>query len=308
MTHATPELSVQREVAEALAAGRPVVALESTIITHGMPYPANVETALAVEAIIREAGAVPATIAILNGRLTVGLDRDQLEALARTPDVVKCSRRDLPVVVARGLNGATTVAGTMIVAALAGIRVFVTGGIGGVHRGAAISMDVSADLSELAQTDVTVVCAGAKAILDLGLTLEYLETHGVPVLGYRTDRFPAFYVRDGGFPVDTRVDSVEELAAIIAAKRTLGLKGGVVVANPIPSEHALPTDEIEAAIQTALADAAARGITGKATTPFLLARLGEVTGGRSLSANIALVKHNAQVGAALAVAIARTGP
>lgn len=307
MTHANPELFVQSEVAEALAAGRPVVALESTIITHGMPYPANVETALAVEAIIREAGAVPATIAILNGRLTVGLDRDQLEALAQTPDVVKCSRRDLPVVVARGLNGATTVAGTMIVAALAGIRVFVTGGIGGVHRGAEISMDVSADLSELAQTDVTVVCAGAKAILDLGLTLEYLETHGVPVLGYRTDRFPAFYVRDGGFPVDTRVDSVEELAAIVAAKRTLGLKGGVVVANPIPPEHALPTDEIESAIQTALADAAAKGITGKATTPFLLARLGEVTGGRSLTANIALVKHNAQVGAALAVAIAHSG-
>jgi pseudouridine-5'-phosphate glycosidase len=221
--------------------------------------------------------------------------------------VVKCSRRDLPVVVARGLNGATTVAGTMIVAALAGIRVFVTGGIGGVHRGAEITMDVSADLRELAQTDVTVVCAGAKAILDLGLTLEYLETHGVPVLGYRTDRFPAFYVRDGGFPVDTRVDDVQALAAIIAAKRALGLSGGVVVANPIPPEHELPADEIEAAIQTALADATAKGITGKATTPFLLARLGEVTAGRSLTANIALVKHNARVGAELAVAIARSG-
>lgn len=307
MTDAFPQFHIHPEVASALAAGRPVVALESTIITHGMPYPANVETARAVEAVIRAAGAVPATIAILGGRITVGLTPEELEHLGQCPDAVKCSRRDLPVVVARGLDGATTVAGTMIVAERAGIGVFVTGGIGGVHRGAETTMDVSADLTELARTDVAVVCAGAKAILDLGLTLEYLETHGVPVLGYRTDRFPAFYVRDGGFALDARVDSVEELAAIITAKRALGLTGGVVVANPIPLEHELPALEIESAIQTALADARARGITGKAATPFLLARLGEVTGGRSLKANIALVMHNAELGARLAIALATAG-
>jgi pseudouridine-5'-phosphate glycosidase len=298
-------LDVHPAVQAALRAGQAVVALESTIITHGMPYPANLETALAVEQVIRQAGAVPATIAILGGRLCVGLGPDDIERLAQTPDVVKCSRRDLPVVVARCQNGATTVAATMIIAAMAGIRVFVTGGIGGVHRGAEITMDVSADLTELARTDVAVVCAGAKAILDLGLTLEYLETHGVPVLGYGTDRFPAFYTRDSGFGVDTRVDDIDELAAIIDAKRALGLTGGVVVANPIPAEHAMPDAEIASAIQEALAEAAARRVAGKAVTPFLLARLGEVTAGRSLMANVALIKHNAATGAALALALAR---
>jgi pseudouridine-5'-phosphate glycosidase len=297
-------LVLHPDVRAALAEGRPVVALESTIITHGMPYPANIETALAVEAVIREGGAVPATIAIVDGALRVGLSHAEITALAQANDVVKCSRRDLPMVVARRQTGATTVAGTMIVAAMAGIRVFVTGGIGGVHRGAETTMDVSADLTELARTDVAVVCAGAKAILDIGLTLEYLETHGVPVLGYRTDRFPAFYVRDGGFGVDARVDDIDELASIIATKRELGLGGGVVVANPIPPEHELPADAIEASIQGALFEASRLGVAGKALTPFLLGRLAEVTEGRSLAANIALVKHNARVGAELAVALA----
>ncbi|MFN3431122.1 MAG: pseudouridine-5'-phosphate glycosidase [Candidatus Sericytochromatia bacterium] len=300
----TPPLVLHPDVRAALAEGRPVVALESTIITHGMPYPANVETALAVEAVIREGGAVPATIAIVDGKMRVGLTQPEIEALARAEHVVKCSRRDLPVVIARRQTGATTVAGTMIVAAMAGIRVFVTGGIGGVHRGAETSMDVSADLTELARTDVAVVCAGAKAILDIGLTLEFLETHGVPVLGYRTDRFPAFYIRDGGFGVDARVDDIAELAAIIDTQRRLGLGGGTVVANPIPPEHELPADAIESAIQGALFEASRMGIAGKALTPFLLGRLAEVTGGRSLEANIALVKHNARVGAALAAALA----
>lgn len=301
----TLPLFLHPEVQTAQAEGRAVVALESTIITHGMPYPHNVETALAVEMVIRDAGAVPATIAILDGHLHVGLDRPQIERLGQATDVVKCSRRDLPVVVARKQHGATTVAGTMIVAAMAGIRVFVTGGIGGVHRGAETTMDVSADLTELARTDVAVVCAGAKAILDIGLTLEYLETHGVPVLGVGTDRFPAFYVRDGGFPVDARVDEVAELASIVHAKRRLGLTGGVVVANPIPIEHEMPADAIEAAIAGAIDEARQRGVAGKALTPFLLARLGEVTGGKSLTANIALIKHNAAVGAGLAMELAR---
>lgn len=303
MTASLP-LDIHPDVRAALDEGRAVVALESTIITHGMPYPANVETAVAVELTVRAHGAVPATIAILDGVIKVGLTRDEIEQLGHATDVVKCSRRDLPVVVARKANGATTVAGTMIVAAMAGIRVFVTGGIGGVHRGAATTMDVSADLTELASTDVAVVCAGAKAILDLGLTLEYLETHGVPVLGYRTDRFPAFYTRDSGFGVDTRVDAIDELAAIIDTKRQLGLRGGVVVANPIPEAHELPGAEIESCIQSALAEAQRRHVTGKAVTPFLLAQLGEVTSGRSLASNIALVKHNAEVGAQLAVALA----
>jgi pseudouridine-5'-phosphate glycosidase len=300
----SPALDVHPAVAAALSEGRPVVALESTIITHGMPYPANIETAIAVETIVREHGAVPATIAVLDGKLKVGLTHEELERLAHALDAVKCSRRDLPVVIARRGVGATTVAGTMIVAAMAGIRVFVTGGIGGVHRGAETTMDVSADLQELARTDVAVVCAGAKAILDLGLTLEYLETHGVPVLGYRTDRFPAFYVRDGGHGVDTRVDDLEELADILATKWRLGLSGGAVVANPIPADHELDAAAIEAAICDAVDEARAKHVSGKALTPFLLSRLGEVTAGRSLVANIALVKHNAAVGAGLAKAMA----
>ncbi len=298
-------LVIHPEVREALDSGKAVVALESTLITHGMPYPQNASTALAVEALIREAGAVPATIAVLDGRITVGLERAQIEALARRKDAVKCSRRDLPVIVAKGLTGATTVAGTMIVAAMAGIRIFVTGGIGGVHRGAAQTMDVSADLVELARTSVAVVCAGAKSILDLGLTLEVLETQGVPVIGYGTDRFPAFYVRDSGFDVPHRADSAEEVAAILACKWSLGLEGGVVIANPIPDAHALPAEAIEAAIQEALREADARGICGKDVTPFLLGRLGTITEGRSLEANIALLKANASAGAAIANAHAR---
>ena len=300
-------LAIHPEVQDALASGKAVVALESTIITHGMPYPENVATALAVEGIIRDAGAVPATIAILDGTITIGLTRDEITMLAQRKDAVKCSRRDLPVVVAKRQTGATTVAGTMIVAAMAGIRIFVTGGIGGVHRGAPLTMDVSADLTELARTSVAVVCAGAKSILDLGLTLEVLETHGVPVIGYRTDRFPAFYVRDSGFGVPHRSDSPEEIAAILASKWALGLEGGVVIANPIPEAHALARDAIEAAIQEALQDADHKGIRGKEITPFLLERLGTLTAGRSLEANIALIKANAAAGAAIAKALAQRG-
>ncbi len=298
-------LDIHPDVQRALDASQAVVALESTIISHGMPYPQNVETALAVEAIIREAGAVPATIAILGGRIKVGLSPADIEELATAKDVIKTSRRDLPYVVAMKRNGATTVAGTMIVAAMAGIRVFVTGGIGGVHRGATQTMDISADLTELAQTDVAVVCAGAKSILDIGLTLEYLETQGVPVLGYRTDRFPAFYTRDSGFPVHVTIDSAAEVASVLAAKAELGLHGGVVIANPIPEESELNAAEIEQAIQAAVREAEASGITGKEVTPFLLSKLGEITGGRSLDANIALVKHNARVGAEIAVELSK---
>jgi len=298
-------LAIHPEVQEALASGGAVLALESTIITHGMPYPRNVETALAVEAVIREAGAVPATIAVIDGRISVGLTETQIEELAQRRDVVKCSRRDLPVVIAKGQTGATTVAGTMIAAAMAGIRIFVTGGIGGVHRGAERTMDVSADLTELARTPVAVVCAGAKSILDLGLTLEVLETQGVPVIGYGTDRFPAFYLRDSGFGVPHRSDRPEEVAAILATKWAMGLEGGVVIANPIPEAHALERDTIEAAIREALAEADAREIRGKEITPFLLARLEALTEGRSLAANIALIKANAAAGAAIAKALTR---
>lgn len=297
-------LAIHPEVQEALASGRPVVALESTIITHGMPYPENVSTALAVEARIRQEGAVPATIAVLDGTITVGLTSGQIEELAQRRDIVKCSRRDLPVLLAKRQTGATTVAGTMIVAAMAGIRIFVTGGIGGVHRGAASTMDVSADLLELARTSVGVVCAGAKSILDLGLTLEVLETQGVPVIGYGTDRFPAFYAPDSGFPVPHRADDPETVAAILEKKWRLGLDGGVVIANPIPTEHALPAEGIEAAIGEALAEAQAKGIHGKEVTPFLLDRLGAITEGRSLAANIALIEANATLGAAIARAFA----
>ena len=294
-------LDISPEVKEALAAGKPVVALESTIISHGMPYPQNVETALNVERIIRENGAVPATIAIIKGRLKAGLTKDEIEYLGRKGyDVTKASRRDLPVLVARGEDGATTVATTMIIAAMAGIRVFATGGIGGVHRGAEVTMDISADLEELAQTPVMVICAGAKSILDLGLTLEYLETKGVPVIGYGTDELPAFYTRKSGFGVDYRLDTPDEVAAAFRAKLDMGLKGGMLVTNPIPEEYSMDPDVINKAIDEAVAEANARGIKGKQTTPFLLARIKDITGGDSLASNIRLVYNNAQLAARVA--------
>jgi pseudouridine-5'-phosphate glycosidase len=298
-------LDRQPEVAAALDAGRPVVALESTLVAHGMPWPHNLDTARRLEAEVRRHGAVPATIAVVGGRLKAGLTDDELQALARRgPSIPKASRRDLAALVARGGDGATTVAATMIVAALAGIRVFATGGIGGVHRGAERSFDISADLLELAQTPVAVVCAGAKSILDLGLTLEVLETHGVPVIGYRTNTLPAFYVRDSGFALEQRLDDAEAVARLMHAQWSLGLKGGLVVANPIPAEHEMPRARIEAAIEQALAQARAQGIHGKASTPFLLARVAELTGGDSLAANIALVLNNARLAAQVAVAYA----
>ena len=291
-------LDVSPEVAAALAENRPVVALESTIISHGMPYPQNVETALHVESIVREHGAVPATVAVINGRLRAGLTPEEIDYLGRKGrEVIKVSRRDLPVVVARGLDGATTVASTMIIAALAGIEVFATGGIGGVHRGAETTMDISADLEELAMTPVMVVCAGAKSILDLGLTLEYLETKGVPVLGYGTAELPAFYTRQSGFDVDYRVDTPAELASIWNAKRGMGLAGGALVANPIPEEFSMDKAVIDKAIDQALAECAEQGIHGKETTPFLLARIAEITGNDSLDSNIQLVFNNVALGA-----------
>ena len=299
-------LDIAPEVAQALAEGRPVVALESTIISHGMPYPKNVETALLVEQTIRENGAVPATIAVIGGRLKAGLSREEIEHLGKAGrNVAKASRRDLPALVARGVDGATTVATTMIIAHMAGIRIFATGGIGGVHRGAEFTMDISADLEELAQTPVMVVCAGAKSILDLGLTLEYLETKGVPVIGYGTEELPAFYTRKSGFGVDYRVDSPEELAAIFAAQRELGYKGGMLVANPIPEEYAMDKAVIDAAIERALDEAREQHIHGKETTPFLLARVVELTGGESLEANIKLVLNNARVAALTAAELSR---
>jgi pseudouridine-5'-phosphate glycosidase len=291
------------EVASARAAGKPVVALESTIISHGMPYPQNVQTAREVEQIIRDAGAVPATIAIIDGRICVGLNDEQLELLGSSPDAMKVSRRDLAYVLSTGKLGATTVAATMICARLAGIEVFVTGGIGGVHRGAETSFDISADLQELAHTSVAVVCAGVKSILDIGLTLEYLETHGVPVLSVGQAGFPAFFTRESGFKADFQLDTPSAQAAFIRTKWQLGLAGGVVVSNPVPVESAMPAEEIDAIIQQALGEADAQGVKGKAVTPFLLARIKELTQGRSLATNIALVKHNALVGARLAVAL-----
>lgn len=298
-------LDLLPDVATALAARRPVVALESTIISHGMPWPRNAETALRVEDEIRVHGAVPATIAIIGGRLKAGLSREQIEQLGRAGHAVaKVSRRDMALLVARQGTGATTVAATMIIAALAGIRVFATGGIGGVHRGAPLTFDVSADLQELARTPVAVVCAGAKSILDLGLTLEYLETHGVPVLGYRTAELPAFFTRDSGFAVDARMDAPSDIARVMQAQWALGLSAGLVIANPIPPEHAMPRERIDAAIAQALAEAKAQGISGKASTPFLLARVTDLTGGDSLASNIELVLNNARLGAAVAVAFA----
>jgi len=291
------------EVAAARAAGTPLVALESTIISHGMPYPQNVETAREVEAIIRAAGAVPATIAVMGGKIRVGLSGDELELLGRSSDALKLSRRDLPYAITSGKVGATTVAATMICAELAGIRVFVTGGIGGVHRGAPESFDISADLQEMAKTSVAVVCAGAKSILDIGLTLEYLETQGVPVVSAGQDNFAAFYTPDSGFKADFRLDSAAEQAAFLRAKWGLGLAGGVVVSNPVPSTDAMPRAEIDAITAQALREAAEQGIAGKSVTPFLLARIKALTGGRSLATNIALVKNNARVGAQLALAL-----
>jgi pseudouridine-5'-phosphate glycosidase len=291
------------EVAAARTAGKPVVALESTIISHGMPYPQNVETAREVEQLIRDAGAVPATIAIIEGRICIGLSEQQLELLGSSGDALKVSRRDLPYVLAQGKLGATTVAATMICAALAGIQVFVTGGIGGVHRGAETSFDISADLQELAHTSVAVVCAGVKSILDIGLTLEYLETHGVPVISIGQPGFPAFFTRESGFDADFQIDSPVEQARFIRTKWELGLHGGVVVSNPVPQEAAMPKEEIDRITSQALREAAQQGVTGKAVTPFLLDRIKQLTGGRSLATNIALVKHNALAGARLAVAL-----
>ena len=299
-------LEVSPEVQAALAAGKPVVALESTIISHGMPYPQNVETALAVEDIIRQNGATPATIAIIGGKLKAGCTKEEIEYLGKKGlAVTKASRRDLAVLCARGEDGATTVTTTMIIAHMAGIQVFATGGIGGVHRGAETTMDISADLEELAHTPVMVVCAGAKSILDLGLTLEYLETHGVPVMGYGTDELPAFYTRSSGFKVDYRVDSPKELAAAFKTSQELGLGGGMLVTNPIPEEYSMDPAVINKAIDEAIAQAEAQGIHGKATTPFLLAKVKDLTGGDSLESNIKLVFNNAALAAQTAAELCR---
>ena len=297
-----PYLDVNPEVAAAIAEGKPVVALESTIISHGMPYPQNVETALNVERIIRENGAVPATIAIIGGRLKAGLTAEEIEYFGKKGRAIhKASRRDLAVLCAKGEDGATTVTTTMMIAHMAGIRFFATGGIGGVHRGAETTMDISADLEELARTPVMVVCAGAKSILDLGLTLEYLETKGVPVLGYQTEELPAFYTRSSGFGVDYRMDTPAELAAAFKAQNDMDLGGGMLVTNPIPEEFSMPKDVIDAAIDQAIAECNAKGIKGKETTPFLLARVAEITGGDSLASNIRLVYNNAKLTAQTAV-------
>ena len=301
---ASSYLDVAEEVAVALRDGEAVVALESTIISHGMPQPQNIETALRVERTVRENGAVPATIAILGGRLKAGLTADEIHYLGEQGQALaKTSRRDIALVVSRGKDGATTVAASMIIAAMAGIRVFATGGIGGVHRGVSETMDVSADLEELATTDVAVVCAGIKSVLDIGRTLEYLETKGVPVVGYRTDSMPAFYTVSSGFPIDYRVETAADVAAALNAKREMGLSGGMVVANPIPAEHALHDDEIGVVIDEAIREMGRLGITGKDTTPFLLARIAERTGGRSLAANIELVVNNARLAAEIATAL-----
>ncbi|MEL5898772.1 pseudouridine-5'-phosphate glycosidase [Clostridium sporogenes] len=299
-------LEISKEVSEALKENRPVVALESTIISHGMPYPKNAETALNVEKIIRDKGAVPATIAILNGKLKVGLTKDEIEYLGKKgKEVVKTSRRDIPFILAKKLDGATTVASTMIVANLAGIKVFGTGGIGGVHRGAQESFDISADLQELANTNVAVVCAGAKSILDIGLTLEYLETQGVPVVGFGTEELPAFYTRKSGFKVDYRVDTAKELAEALKAKWDLGLKGGMVVGNPIPEEYQMDYDTITKAINDAVKEAEEKDIKGKESTPFLLAKVKDITKGKSLEANIQLVYNNVAVASDLAIELSK---
>ncbi|WP_431686581.1 pseudouridine-5'-phosphate glycosidase [Hahella sp. NBU794] len=294
-------LDVSPEVQAALAAGKPVVALESTIISHGMPWPQNAETALQVEQIVRDNGAVPATIAIIKGRLKVGLSKEEIEYLGQAGlSVTKASRRDIPFIVARGGDGATTVASTMILAAMAGVKVFATGGIGGVHRGAQETFDISADLQELAHTDVAVICAGAKSILDLGLTREYLETHGVPLVGYQTSTLPAFYTRDSDFDVDYQLDTPEQIASALQAKWAMGLRGGVVIANPIPEAYAMDRAKIDQAINVALTEMEENGVNGKDSTPFLLAKVAEITGGDSLKANIQLVFNNAALAARIA--------
>lgn len=299
-------LEVSAEVDEALKENKPVVALESTIISHGMPYPENVETALKVEALVRECGAVPATIAIIGGKLKAGLSRDEIEYLGKKgTDVAKASRRDLPVLVARGEDGATTVTTTMMIADMVGIRVFATGGIGGVHRGAETTMDISADLEELADTQVLVVCAGAKSILDLGLTLEYLETHGVTVIGYGTKELPAFYTRSSGHSVDYRLDTPEEIADAFSAKIDLGLRGGMLVTNPIPEEYSMDPAVINSAIDNAVAECESLGIKGKDTTPFLLSKIKDITGGDSLASNIQLVYNNARLASAIAKSLVK---
>ncbi len=301
----SPPLDISSEVASALRAGQPVVALETTIVSHGMPWPQNLESALAVEAIVREHGAVPAAIAVFDGRIRVGLDRAGLERLARATDVLKLSRADLAYGVVSGKPGATTVAATMIVARLAGIGVFATGGVGGVHRGAEASFDVSADLQELARTDVVVVASGAKALLDLPKTLEMLETLGVPVVTHGSDDFPAFWSRVSGLPAPIRMDTAAEIAAFARMRRALALGGGMLVANPVPAEDEIPGEVMAGHIETAQRDSVAARVTGKAVTPFLLNRILQLTGGRSLATNIALVRNNARLGAEIAVAMAK---
>lgn len=294
-------LVVSEEVKEAIKSGKPVVALESTIISHGMPYPKNVETALNVEKIVRDNGAIPATIGIIKGKITVGISKDEIEYLGKKGlDVPKVSRRDLPVILAQGMDGATTVATTMIAAAMAGVKVFGTGGIGGVHRGAETTMDISADLEELADTPVCVVCAGCKSILDIGLTLEYLETKGVSVIGYKTNEMPAFYTTHSGFGVDYKLDTPKEIAEAFHVKEDCGLRGGMVVGNPIPDEYAMDPDYINANIDAAVKEANEKGIKGKAITPFLLDKIQKLTGGASLEANIKLVYNNVAVAAQIA--------
>ena len=296
-------ITLSEEVLAAKEQGKPIVALESTIISHGMPYPQNVKTAREVEQIIRDNGAVPATIAIVDGKIKIGLSDEELEMFGKSSDVAKASRRDLPYLIATKKLGATTVAATMICAEAAGINIFVTGGIGGAHRGAETTMDISADLEELGQTNVAVICAGAKSILDLGLTMEYLETKGVPVIGYQTDLLPSFYTRNSEFPVNFRAEDVETIASSLKVKWDLNLKGGAVIANPIPEEFAMDEKTINNVIESALKEAEERHISGKEVTPFLLGKVKELTEGKSLDANIALVKNNAVVGAKIAVSL-----
>ncbi len=293
-------LDIKPEVAEALKAGKPVVALESTIIAHGMPYPKNVETAIKVEEVIKEGGAVPATIAIIDGRIKIGLTKEEIEYLGTADNVMKVSRRDFPLVIAKKLDGATTVAGTMIAASMAGIKLFVTGGIGGVHRGAGESFDISADLEELKMTDVAVVCAGVKSILDIGATLEYLETAGVPVVTFGADEFPAFYSRRSGFAAECRIDEAKDVAEMLRAKEALGLRGGMLIACPVPEEDEIPYEKMDGVIKEALAECEKQGVKGKRITPFLLSKVKDLTEGSSLEANIKLVLNNARIGAEIA--------
>ena len=296
-------MDIKPEVEKALEEGTPVVALESTIISHGMPYPKNVETALAVEEVIRKNGAVPATIAIIGGRIKIGITEEEIEYMAKAENVLKVSRRDFPLVISQKLDGATTVAGTMSAANMAGIKVFVTGGIGGVHRGAGESFDISADLEELKMTDVAVVCAGVKSILDIGATLEYLETSGVPVITYGADSFPAFYSRESGFSAECRIDDTEKIASLIRTKDQLGLRGGILIACPIPAEDEIPFDKMDVVIKQALKECEEKGVKGKRITPFLLSKVKDLTEGSSLEANIKLVLNNACIGAQIAADI-----